>query len=218
MPAVLPKPRIGVLALTLELYEQLLPALRQSRERWLRECLLPKLAPIAEARFDRAVFTREDIEAAVRDFEAAGVDALLVICLTYSPSQLALPALKQTRLPILIWNTQELLGVGPDFDANQMVDNHGVHGTQDLASVLVQHSVRFEYVTSHPADPDATEKIGDFCTAAAAVAGLRRVRVGPLGLSLSRHGRFRRRHDPDGGHARLPVDGHFRRRVYPPRC
>ena len=34
MPAVLPKPRIGVLALTLELYEHLLPALRQSRERW----------------------------------------------------------------------------------------------------------------------------------------------------------------------------------------
>jgi L-arabinose isomerase len=190
MPAVLPKPRIGVLALTLELYEQLLPALRQSRERWLRECLLPKLEPMAEVRFDRAVFNREDIEAAVRNFEAAGVDALLVTCLTYSPSQLALPVLKQTRLPILIWNTQELLGVGPDFDANQMVDNHGVHGTQDLASVLVQHSVPFEYLTSHPSDPDATDKIGDFCTAAAAVAALRHVRVGLLGYPFPGMGDF----------------------------
>ena len=190
MPAVLPKPRIGVLALTLELYEHLLPALRQSRERWLRECVLPKLAPMAEVHFDRAVFSREDIEAAVRDFEAAGVDALLVICLTYSPSQLVLPALKRTRLPILIWNTQELFGVGPDFDANQMVDNHGVHGTQDLASVLVQHCVPFEYLTSHLADPGAMEKIGDFCTAAAAVAGLRRVRVGLLGYPFPGMGDF----------------------------
>ena len=42
-------------------------------------------------------------------FEAEGVDALLVVLLTYSPSQIALPALKRTRLPIIVWNTQELL-------------------------------------------------------------------------------------------------------------
>ena len=41
MPAELSKPRIGLLALTLELYEQLLPELRAKRERWLREAVLP---------------------------------------------------------------------------------------------------------------------------------------------------------------------------------
>ena len=45
----------------------------------MRECVLPKLS-MAEVHFDRAVFCREDIEAAVREFEAARVDALLVIC------------------------------------------------------------------------------------------------------------------------------------------
>jgi len=185
-----PKPRIGLLALTLELYEQLLPTLREDRERWLRESVLPILESFAEVEFDRAVFTREGIEVAVRGFEASGVDALMVICLTYSPSQLALPALRRTRLPILIWNTQELPAVGNDFDASKMVANHGVHGTQDLTSVLVQHGVRFDYVTSHPSDPTGWRQIGDFCTAAAAVAGLRRLRVGLLGYPFPGMGDF----------------------------
>ncbi len=190
MAAVLPRPRIGILALTLELYEQLLPELRERRERWLRGEVLLKLAAIAEVQFDRAMFLGEEIEAAVRGFEAAGVDALLVVCLTYSPSQLALPALKRTRLPILIWNTQELLAVEGDFDSAKMIDNHGVHGTQDLASVLVQHGVRFEYVTSHLSDPDALRQIESFCIAAAAVSGLRRVRVGLLGYPFPGMGDF----------------------------
>jgi L-arabinose isomerase len=184
------KPRIGLVALTLELYEQLLPALREDRERWLRAEVLPRLGKFAEVQFDRAVYTREGIEAAVRSFEAGGVDALMVICLTYSPSQLALPALQRTRLPILVWNTQELMDVGSDFDAAKMVANHGVHGTQDLASVLVQHGVDFEYITSHPSDREGLEKIGHFCAAAAAVAGLRRVRVGLLGYPFPGMGDF----------------------------
>jgi len=185
-----PKPRIGLLALTLELYEQLLPTLREDRERWLRQSVLPILESFAEVEFDRAVFTREGIEAAVRGFEASGVDALMVICLTYSPSQLALPALRRTRLPILIWNTQELPAVGNDFDAAKMVANHGVHGTQDLTSVLVQHGVPFEYVTSHLTDREGLEKIGRFCIAAAAVAGLRRLHVGLLGYPFPGMGDF----------------------------
>jgi L-arabinose isomerase len=190
MSTVFPKPRIGLLALTLEFYEQLLPDLRERRERWLREAVLPQLATFADVRFDRAVFTSEGIEMVVQGFEAAGVDALAVVCLTYAPSQLALPALRRTRLPILIWNTQELLGVGADFDLGKMIDNHGVHGTQDLASVLVQHGVPFEYVTSHPSEAAGLRTIRDFCAAAAAVNGLRRLRVGLLGYPFPGMGDF----------------------------
>lgn len=190
MTAVSPKPRIGLLALTLEFYEQLLPELRQRRERWLREAVLPHLAAFADVQFDRAVYTREGIETAVQSFEAAGLDALVVVCLTYSPSQIALPALRRTRLPILIWNTQELFGVGEDFDLGKMIDNHGVHGTQDLASVLVQHGVPFEYVSSHPSEAAGPRTIGDFCVAAAAVNRLRRLRVGILGYPFPGMGDF----------------------------
>ncbi len=175
------KPRIGLLALSLEYYEQQMPGLRQHRERWLHDAAIPALACGAEIRFARAVNCREDVESVVAGYESAGVDALLVVFLTYAPSQIVLPALKRTRLPVVIWNTQELAAVGDGFDAAQMIDNHGVHGTQDLANVLVRSEVPFHFVTSHLGDPRGLEELFDFFAAAAAVARLRSCRLGLLG-------------------------------------
>ena len=155
------RPKVGLLALTLELYETLLPDLRASREAWLKKSVIPALQRDAEVVFDRAVFRREDIEAAVAGFEAAKVDALLIVLATYSPSQLALPALQRTRLPIVIWNTQELPAVDNNFTLQNMVDNHGVHGTQDLANVLTRSGVRFHYVTSPDNEAAGLEELGE---------------------------------------------------------
>ena len=79
-----------------------------------------------------------EIDQAVRQLEHEGVDVLLVICLSYSPSQLSLPALQRTYLPIVVWNTQELFAVDETFDGARMIANHGVHGTQDLCNVLLR--------------------------------------------------------------------------------
>lgn len=185
-----PRPQLGVLALTLELYEQMAPGLRPSREAWLRQAVMPELGREMEVHFDRAVYTREEIEAAVAQLEAKEVDALLVILLTYAPSQLALPALRRTRLPILIWNTQELWAVDGAFSINAMIDNHGVHGTQDLANVLVRSGVRFHYVTSHWQDPAGVGEVTDFCRAAAAARRLRSCRIGLLGYPFPGMGDF----------------------------
>ena len=184
------RPKVGLLALTLELYETLLPELRASREGWLRRAVIPALQREADMLFTRAVFRREDIEAAVAEFEAARVDALLVILLSYSPSQLALPALLRTRLPIVIWNTQELRAVDQTFTLANMVDNHGVHGTQDLANVLTRSGVRFHYVTSPDNDPAGLKELGDFFAAAAAVNRLRSARIGSLGYPFPGMGDF----------------------------
>ena len=181
MEAQPPKPRVGILALTLELYETLAPQLRAGREKWLRDALLPALEPIADVRFHQAVYRREDIDAAVAELERDGADALLVICLTYSPSQLALPALSRTRLPIVVWNTQELYSVDETFDGSKMTANHGVHGTQDLCNVLLRSGVRFDYVTSHLNDAGALDGLEDVLVAAAAAGRLRRARLGLLG-------------------------------------
>jgi L-arabinose isomerase len=184
------RPKLGLLALTLELYETLLPALRASREKWLRKSVLPALKKQADVVFNGAVFRREDIEAAVAELEAEKVDALLVILATYSPSQLALLALQRTRLPIVIWNTQELLAVDQTFTLQHMVDNHGVHGTQDLANVLTRSGVPFHYVTSPVNDAVGVEELGDFFAAAAAVNRLRSARIGMIGYPFPGMGDF----------------------------
>jgi len=184
------RPRIGLLALTLELYETLSPGRRASREAWLRTAVIPGLEPQLDVRFTRTVFRREDIEATVADYEAAGVDALLVILGTYSPSQLSLPALKRTRLPILIWNTQELRGLDSTFTPAAMIDNHGVHGTQDLANVLTRSGIPFHYVTSPDNDPCGIQELTDFFAAAAAVKRLQSARIGLIGYPFPGMGDF----------------------------
>ncbi len=184
------RPKVGLLALTLELYETLAPDLRAGREGWLRREVLPGLEPVADVTFNGALFRRRDVEEAVAGFEAAGVDALLVMLLTYSPSQISLPALKRTHLPIIVWNTQELFAVDEAFDGATMVDNHGVHGTQDLCNVLLRAGVNFEYVTSHLSDEGATVGLADFFAAAAAVSRLRSARLGLLGYPCPGMGDF----------------------------
>ena len=184
------RPRVGLLALTLELYERMAPGLREGREEWVRREVLPALQPFADVSFEKSACRRADIEAIVSGFEADGVDALLVMLLTYAPSQIALPALKRTRLPILVWNTQQLFAVGRDFSSPDMTANHGVHGTQDLCNVLLRSDVRFEYATSHLNDENALGEIADFLRAAAAARRLRHARIGLLGYPFPGMGDF----------------------------
>ena len=184
------RPKIGILALTLELYETLAPGLREAREEWLRREIIPALEPLADISFEHAAVRREEVEAAVAAYEAEGCDALLVILLTYSPSQIALPALKHTRLPIIIWNTQELYAVEDNFSSAEMTANHGVHGTQDLGNVLTRSGVDFAYTTSHLSDDDALDGLDDFFRAAAAVRRLHRARLGLLGYPFPGMGDF----------------------------
>ncbi len=184
------RPKVGLLALTLELYEALAPDLREEREQWLRRQVLPELEPLADVIFDRAVYEREEVERIVSSFETQGMDALLVMLLTYSPSQIALPALKAARLPIIVWNTQELFAINEHFTSTQMTSNHGVHGTQDLCNVLLRSGVKFEYVTSHIFDGKALARLSDFFHAAAVVQRLKDARLGLLGYPFPGMGDF----------------------------
>jgi L-arabinose isomerase len=184
------RPRLGVLALTLELYEKLAPQLRRDREDWLKKQVLPLLNQKADVLFELAVFRTDDIGATIASFEAAGVDALLVLLLSYSPSQISLPALQRTRLPIVIWNTQELFAVDRHYGPLELRNNHGVHGTQDLANVLLRAGVRFHYITSHAKDPTGLDELNDFFAAAAAVRRLRSVKIGMLGYPFPGMGDF----------------------------
>jgi L-arabinose isomerase len=184
------RPKIGLLGLTLEFYETLAPALRPSREEWVRSAIVPALQTHGEVIFTGAFYQREAIAAEIKGFEVAGADVVIILLLTYSPSQLALAALKECRLPILIWNTQELSTVGPDFTITEMIDNHGVHGTQDLANVLVRAEVPFHFVTSPADGSDGLRELGDFISAAAAAQRLRSLRIGSLGYAFPGMGDF----------------------------
>jgi L-arabinose isomerase len=184
------RPKVGLLGLTLEFYEQLAPSLRPDRERFVRERLIPNLSRNADVRFGGAVFTRERVDQAIAEYERDGADAILVVLLSYSPSLIAAPALQRTRLPIIVWNTQELLSVDTSYGDAELVANHGVHGTHDLCNVLVRAGVPFQYVTGHVDDRKAIAALADRFRAAYAVGRLRRARLGLLGYPFPGMGDF----------------------------
>jgi L-arabinose isomerase len=71
-----------------------------------------------------------------------------------------------------------------------MTANHGVHGTQDLANVLLRSNVPFAYVTSHLQDPAGLKELADFFAAAAAVRRLSGASLGMLGYPFPGMGDF----------------------------
>ncbi len=183
------KVKVGLLGLTLEFYE-VWPKIRKSRDQWVRSAVIPALKPHADVIYHGAVFRRDQIEREVARLEAEGAETLLIVCLTYSTSLSSIQALARTRLPIVVWNTQELFAVTESFGSAELVANHGVHGTFDLCNVLVRSGVRFWYTTSHLNDPGAAADLAGQLRAAAGVTWLRTMRLGLLGYPFPGMGDF----------------------------
>jgi L-arabinose isomerase len=182
-------PRVGLLALMLELYDQSNPELRPDREVFAQR-IVGLLSECADVVYTGIANTRAGVEAACREFVAQDVDLVVVTCLTYAPSLIALPSLRDLSVPIVLLNTQELAGVGESFGFDDLLKNHGVHGLHDLANVLNRSGVPFEVVTGHVADPVVRRELADWCCAAYAARQLRSLRVGLIGHAFTGMGDF----------------------------
>lgn len=184
------KPKIGLLALTLELYETLSPQLRMNRENWVKSSVVPKLQQDFDVVFNHAVYNTQTISDEIRCFEQEKADAIVVLFLCYSPSQVALPALQQTSLPIVIWNTQELFAVDENYSGKELNENHGVHGTHDLGNVLCRSGVPFEIFTSHLSDDDPFVDMRDYLIAIQTVNSIRGSKFALIGYPFPGMGDF----------------------------
>jgi L-arabinose isomerase len=182
-------PKVGLLALMLELYDQSNPELRPDREGFA-ERLGALLGECADVTYGGIANTRSGVEAACRQFAAEDVDAVVVTCLSYAPSLIALPALRGLSVPIILLNTQELAGVGEGFGYDELLRNHGMHGLHDLANVLNRSGVPFHVVTGHVADPAVRRELADWCCAAYAVRELQSLRIGLFGHPFTGMGDF----------------------------
>ena len=79
------KPRIGVLGIMQDLYDDMIPGIAVRQEGYAAE-LAASLATVGEFVPAKAVKYREDAERALREFEHAGLDGVLVVMLTYGPA------------------------------------------------------------------------------------------------------------------------------------
>ena len=91
------KPRIGMLGLMQELYDDMIPGITAHQEEFAGE-VVKKLAPRISLIFPRAARNREDIEAILKDFNDQELDGVMIMNLTYGPGTNLVRALQMNRL------------------------------------------------------------------------------------------------------------------------
>jgi L-arabinose isomerase len=182
------KARVGLLGLMFDLYDAW-PDLKPMMAEFGQE-LVGAIAPFAEADFPGVCNKREQVEAAVARWEAEGRDLVIVVLLTYAPSHLALQALSHTRLPVLIFNTQQLFGVDENTLGIDTTKNHGMHGVQDLANVLLRAGRPFQIVTGYYKDARTLAEVQAWCDAGRVAHDMRGMRIGLVGYAMEGMGDF----------------------------
>ena len=184
------KPRIGILGIMQDLYDDMIPGIAQRQEGYAAE-LAAHLSGVGEFIPSKAIKYREDAERAMREFENADLDGVLVVMLTYGPAMRVARLLAESRLPICLANIQPEPNVTPAWDMADMTYNQGVHGAQDTANAMVRAGRRFCVLTDDWRNGSFHTNVGRWARAAAAVTAWRRLKVALFGYPMNDMGDIR---------------------------
>lgn len=175
-------PRIGLLPLYVTLYDEMLPELRGALEPFLGQVITAFEHRGVEVNAAPICCVERDVAQALHSFEQAGVHLVVTLHLAYSPSLESAHVIAHSTLPVLMLDTTPDKAFGPSADPQRLLHNHGIHGLQDLASVLRRKGKRYEVVAGHLSDPrtmDRASAVARGAHAAAVFQGMRVLRIGP---------------------------------------
>ena len=184
------KPRIGVLGIMQDLYDDMIPGIAQRQAGYAAE-LAAALADVGEFVPSEPIKYREDAEREMARFEAAGLDGVLVVMLTYGPAMRVARLLAESRLPICLANIQPEPNVTPLWDMADMTYNQGVHGAQDTANAMVRAGRRFAVLTDDWRSAGFRADVSRWARAAAAITAWRKLKVAIFGYAMNDMGDIR---------------------------
>ncbi len=184
------KPRIGILGIMQDLYDDMIPGIARRQEGYAAE-LAGSLAEVGEFIPGKVVKYREDAELVMREFEDSDLDGVLVVMLTYGPAMRVARLLAESRLPICLANIQPEPAVTPAWDMADMTYNQGVHGAQDTANAMVRAGRRFWVITDDWRSESFRADVGRWARAAAAVTAWRSLKVALVGYAMNDMGDIR---------------------------
>ncbi len=183
------KPKIGLLGLTLNLYRKKLPEYLSGMKK-LSHNLSARLSHLAEVKSWPLAWSQNTAGQALNFFHKEKVDGVVIVFLSYATSLSVLPVLKVLRKPLLLWNTQKARTVSRDFSSKDLMENHGIHGVQDLASVLLREGISFHLITGHWQEEKTLARIQQWCLAASASSKMSQTRIGRVGGRFKEMGDF----------------------------
>jgi len=183
------KPRVAVLGLSLAFYEEALPGYMDRLQAQLDK-FQEEVSGHADIVSSRLCYANEHVAEETRSAEAQDVDALLLIPMCYTASLMTLLPVARTTLPVVIWNTQEALGITDEYSADDLLMNHVPQGTQDVTNVLLRSGKVFGMESGHYQDQEALRRLGEWLAAARAARRAKEIRVGLLGAPFQDMGDF----------------------------
>jgi L-arabinose isomerase len=184
------RPRIGILGIMQDLYDDMIPGIAQRQEGYAAE-LAASLAAVGDFVPGKPVKYREDAERAMREFEDSDLDGVLVVMLTYGPAMRVARLLAQSRLPVCLANIQPEPAVTAAWDMADMTYNQGVHGAQDTANAMVRAGRRFTVITDDWKADSFKVAVGRFARAAASVTRCKSLKTAIFGYAMNDMGDIR---------------------------
>jgi L-arabinose isomerase len=131
-----------------------------------------------------------EFRAAVAQFDKGAVDGIVTLHLAYSPSLEAIDALEKTKVPILALDTTPDTAFGPKAGNKELFRDHGIHGLQDLTSVMLRRGRPYSVICGPCDDPKLYARAASWARAAKAARLLQTLRVGVMGKPFRGMGDF----------------------------
>jgi len=183
-------PRAGLLPLYLELYDNRLPEMRTKLTPFLDQVATGLQSKGVEVTRGEVCRLRPEVDQALDLFDQDDVDLIIVLHLAYSPSLETAGALIRSQRPLLLLDTTMDYAFGPDVDPDRILYNHGIHGLQDLASVLRRKKRSYRIVAGHATVSDVLDRAAGMARAAQAARLFKSARVLRIGESFRGMGDF----------------------------
>ena len=178
------KPRIGLLGIMQELYDDMIPGITE-RQAGYAQSVAAALEPVADVSFSRPARNRDDVEAVMRELQAQDVDGIMIVMLTYGPAMRTVRALADCRVPLLLANIQPERAITASWDMADLTYNQGIHGAQDQANALLRSGQPFSIITGDWHSQRFAAAFEDWARAARTVTRLRRARIALLGYPMN---------------------------------
>ncbi|MBP5208331.1 MAG: hypothetical protein J6330_07730 [Clostridia bacterium] len=188
------KIKVGYLPFYIKLYDD-------KSSKWRVSCVayMNKLIKMIEDRgfevvcADEVCRIKPEFDRAAAKFNADdGICAVITQHLAYSPSLESIEALKSLKVPIIVFDTTpsfELIKYAETED--RIMDNHGIHGVQDMCNMLRRSEIDYELCVGHASTPGVLEELCGYIRAAYAAKCFKSARIGMVGGEFEGMGDFR---------------------------
>jgi L-arabinose isomerase len=183
-------PKIGLLPMYLELYDESSPQLRTRINSFVTTICNELSKRDITVICSDVCRIKPEFEQAVKDFESEQVDAIVTLHTAYSPSLESSEVLAATDLPIIVLNTTPTYVFDHQTSVEEISFNHGIHGVQDLCNLLKRKNKKYFIETGHWQYSDVMDRVCSWAKAARLASRIKKSRVGIVGTPFKGMGDF----------------------------